>query len=90
MNVDLAKILDSFKEYYGFPVPLGVCLIVVIVLVITFCILQTNRRKDYKNTQEFSKETIAELREILSKREERVKYLEDRMNFCQENHRGGN
>lgn len=72
----IVELFKLFKEFFNFPVPLGVILLCMIALTYMFVVLQKNRREDYKIAQDGNKETIEVLTKALESREARIKELE--------------
>lgn len=73
---EIVQLFELFKEFFNFPVPLGVILLCMIAITYMFAVLQKNRREDYKIAQDGNKETIKVLTEALESRESRIKELE--------------
>lgn len=77
--MDLAKILDVFKVFFTYNVPLGVCLLIIIVAFVLFQMLQSERRKDYKVNLDTSHRINEQLEKFLNNREIRIKDLESKL-----------
>ncbi|HFI0232306.1 TPA: hypothetical protein ACGOXG_000089 [Streptococcus suis] len=73
----LVDFLALFKEFFNFPVPLGVCIVVVCGLMYLFSKLQDSRRKDYELSYEYLHKIINSQEEIINNRNDRIRELEN-------------
>lgn len=71
--------LEIFKDYLFFCVPLGVCGFVALTAFGMFTKMQDNHRKNFKLFNEFQNKIISDLKILLIEREERIRYLEERL-----------
>lgn len=58
------NIIEPLKEFFGYDVPLGVCIIVALGAYYFVFKLQEERRKDYKTTFNSQAKVIEELNKI--------------------------
>jgi len=97
LNVNsILQILEAFKDFLSFPVPLGVDILLLILSFLGLQKLQESRRKDFNTTQNQSDKTNKMLQKTIKDKEKtiltrnaRITELETRLDFCQENHKGG-
>ena len=82
----IVNVLKCFKEFFSYPIPLGIDLLVVIIVTILFYQLQDNRRKDYVANQKHSsatnkmlQKTIKDKEKTIRNRERRIYKLEERL-----------
>lgn len=68
----LVDFLELFKEFFNFPVPLGVCILVVYGLMYLFSKLQDSRRKDYELSYKYLHKIINSQEEIINNRNVRI------------------
>lgn len=68
------NIIEPLKEFFGYDVPLGVCIIVGAYYFVFK--LQEERRKDYKTTFNSQAKVIEELNKIIVNRDKRINDLE--------------
>ena len=65
-----------FKDFFGFNVPLAICIIGALGIYNLFSKLQEERRKDYETTFKSQARLIEELNKIISDRNQRISDLE--------------
>lgn len=87
--MDYLEFVTKFVKFCAYPVPVGVCIIIVVLGTGCFVKLQNNRRKDYEVVNAHSRDTISDLRKILSSREKRIKELESQLVFNGKKRKGG-
>lgn len=68
--------LNLFKDFFGFNVPLAICILVAIGIYNLFSKLQEERRKDYDITFKSQARLIKELNKTISDRNQRISDLE--------------
>lgn len=73
----LAEILKLFQQFFSFPVPLGVCAVVSVLVVYLFSKLQENRRNDYELSYKQQTRIIDSQEEIIQNRNQRISELEN-------------
>uniref|UniRef100_UPI00359C1021 hypothetical protein n=1 Tax=Lactococcus garvieae TaxID=1363 RepID=UPI00359C1021 len=95
LGFNIVELLDSFKSFFTFPVPLGVDILLLILGFIGLLRLQESRREDFKTTQKQSDKTNKILQKIIKDKEKtictrnaRITELESRLDFYQKNHTG--
>lgn len=89
MNFNIVDFLECFKDFFSYPVPLGVDILIVALIFCGFYVLQNNRRKDYVTTQNHSSNTNSMLQKTIKDKENTIRELEKRLDFCQAHHKGG-
>ena len=70
------NMIGSLKEFFGYNVPLGVCIIVALGAYHFVFKLQEERRKDYETTFNSQAKVIEELNKIIVNRDKRINDLE--------------
>ena len=73
----LTEILKLFQQFFSFPVPLGVCAVVSVLVVYLFSKLQENRRNDYELSYKQQTRIINSQEEIIQNRNQRISELEN-------------
>ena len=73
----LTEILKLFQQFFSFPVPLGVCAVVSVLVVYLFSKLQVNRRNDYELSYKQQTRIIDSQEEIIQNRNQRISELEN-------------
>lgn len=73
----LTEILKLFQQFFSFPVPLGVCAVVSVLIVYLFSKLQENRRNDYELSYKQQTRIIDSQEEIIQNRNQRISELEN-------------
>lgn len=75
----MLNFINIFKDFFSYPIPLGVCVLIAVLLSIAVKYILESHRKSFKIAQEHKDKLIEQMMVLEDKAQKRIEELESKL-----------